>query len=53
MSNNNEIENKIVFDIQELKIKFPWITIIEDDFNDPNIKGTHNGSKVLDSILNI
>ncbi|MDC3077491.1 2-phospho-L-lactate transferase CofD family protein [Flavobacteriales bacterium] len=53
VSNNNEIENKIVFDIQELKIKFPWITIIEDDFNDPNIKGTHNGSKVLDSILNI
>ena len=53
VSNNNEIENKIVFDVQELKIKFPWITIIEDDFNDPNIKGTHNGSKVLESILNI
>ena len=53
MSNNNTIDNKIDSDVELLKNKFPWITIIEDEFNDLNNKATHNGSKVLSSILNL
>ena len=53
VSNNNTIDNKIDSDVELLKNKFPWITIIEDEFNDLNNKATHNGSKVLSSILNL
>jgi len=53
VSNNNEVENQIVSDIEVIRTKFPWIKIIEGDFNHPNIKGTHDGSKVLRSITKI
>ena len=53
VSNNNDVENHIVSDIEIIKNKFPWIKIIEGDFNHPTKKGTHDGSKVLKSITNI
>ncbi len=53
VSSNNDIENKIISDIEEIKINYPWITIIQDDFNDLNDIGTHDGYKVLDSIIKI
>lgn len=53
VSNNNDGEDKIVSDIKVIKDKFPWINIIEDNFNDLENIGTHNGFKVLSSIKSI
>ena len=46
-------KSSITSDIEEIKINYPWITIIQDDFNDLNDIGTHDGYKVLDSIIKI
>lgn len=53
VSSNNEGVNQIFADSDKIKDKFPWITIIEGDFNHSSIKGTHNGSKVLSAILSL
>lgn len=46
-------ENSIDPDIEQVEKKFPWLKIIQGDFHHPTIKGTHDGSKVLNALLSI
>ena len=50
---NNDGLNSITFDNEKILGDFPWIKIINGNFSDPRNPYSHNGDKVLKSLLKI